>query len=73
MAPDRDVRFRRGLAEELDLTQEDLVDRAGIHRTYLPDIERGMRKLSLVNIRRLAAVLRPKQRDTSNSLRVVTR
>lgn len=48
------VKFRR---EELGLTQEDLADRAGIHRTYLSDVERGSRNLSLVNIERLAAAL----------------
>lgn len=48
------VKFRR---EELGLTQEDLADRAGIHRTYLSDVERGTRNLSLVNIERLAAAL----------------
>jgi len=48
------VRVRR---EELGLTQEDLAEKAGIHRTYLSDVERGTRNLSLVNIERLAAAL----------------
>jgi transcriptional regulator with XRE-family HTH domain len=48
------VRNRR---EELGLTQEDLADKAGIHRTYVSDIERGSRNVSLVNIERLAAAL----------------
>lgn len=48
------VKFRR---EELGLTQEELAERAGIHRTYLSDVERGGRNLSLVNIERLAAAL----------------
>lgn len=48
------VKFRR---EELGLTQEDLADKAGIHRTYLSDVERGTRNLSLLNIERLAAAL----------------
>lgn len=48
------VRTRR---EELNLTQEDLAERAGIHRTYLSDVERGSRNLSLINIERLAAAL----------------
>ena len=60
-----DVRERFGYAvkvrrEELGLTQEDLADRAGIHRTYLSDVERGTRNLSLVNIERLAAALEVK-------------
>ena len=57
-----DVRERFGRAvkgrrEELGLTQEDLADRAGIHRTYLSDVERGARNLSLVNVERLALAL----------------
>lgn len=48
------VRSRR---EELGLTQEDLADKAGIHRTYLSDIERGARNLSLINIERMALAL----------------
>ena len=57
-----DIRVRFGFAvkarrEELNLTQEDLADKAGIHRTYLSDVERGSRNLSLINIERLAAAL----------------
>jgi transcriptional regulator with XRE-family HTH domain len=48
------VKFRR---EELELTQEDLAENAGIHRTYLSDVERGTRNVSLVNIERLAESL----------------
>ena len=48
------VRARR---EELDLTQEDLAGKAGIHRTYLSDIERGSRNVSLINIEKVAASL----------------
>jgi transcriptional regulator with XRE-family HTH domain len=57
-----DVRERFGFAvkdrrEELGLTQEGLAERAGIHRTYLSDVERGSRNLSLLNIERLAEAL----------------
>lgn len=45
------VRSRR---EELELTQEELAERARLHRTYLSDIERGSRNVSLINIERLA-------------------
>jgi transcriptional regulator with XRE-family HTH domain len=48
------VKFRR---EALGMTQEDLADKAGIHRTYLSDVERGTRNLSLVNIEKLAGAL----------------
>ena len=57
-----DIRERFGFAvkerrEELSLTQEDLAEKARIHRTYLSDVERGSRNLSLINIERLAAAL----------------
>jgi transcriptional regulator with XRE-family HTH domain len=48
------IKFRR---EALGLTQEDLADLARLHRTYISDIERGTRNLSLVNIERLALAL----------------
>ena len=48
------MKFRR---EELGLTQEDLAEKARIHRTYLSDVERGTRNLSLINIERLALAL----------------
>jgi transcriptional regulator with XRE-family HTH domain len=41
----------------LGLTQEDLAEKARIHRTYLSDIERGSRNVSLINIERVAAGL----------------
>ncbi len=57
-----DVRERFGFAEkarreELGLTQEDLAERAGIHRTYLSDVERGGRNVSLINIEKVAEAL----------------
>ena len=57
-----DIRERFGFAmksrrEALGLTQEELAYRAKIHRTYLSDVERGTRNLSLINIERLAIAL----------------
>ncbi len=57
-----DIRIRFGFAvkdrrEALGLTQEEFAERAAIHRTYLSDIERGSRNVSLVNIERLASAL----------------
>ncbi len=46
-------KFRR----EKNLSQEALADLAGIHRTYIGDVERGVRNLSLVNIVRIANAL----------------
>jgi transcriptional regulator with XRE-family HTH domain len=57
-----DIRDRFGFAlkgrrEELGLTQEELAERAGIHRTYLSDVERGSRNICLINIERVAVAL----------------
>lgn len=57
-----DIRERFGFAvrcrrEELGLTQEEFAERAHINRTYLSDIERGTRNLSLINIERVAGAL----------------
>ncbi len=57
-----DIRGRFGSAvkdrrEALGLTQEEFAERAGIHRTYLSDIERGTRNVSLINIERVATAL----------------
>ena len=57
-----DIRIRFGFAvkdrrEALGLTQEEFADKAGIHRTYISDIERGKRNVSLINIERVAKAL----------------
>lgn len=48
------VRTRR---LSLDLTQEVLAEKAELHRTYIADIERGTRNVSLRNIEKLALAL----------------
>ena len=40
------------------ISQEELGDLAGLHRTYVGSIERGERNVSIDNIERLAAALR---------------
>ena len=42
---------------ELGLSQEDLAEKAGLHRTYVSDVERGTRNLSLESIEKLARAL----------------
>src|SRR5436189_6417944 len=48
------VRSRR---KRLGISQEELAGRAGLHRTYVSDIERGARNLSLESIDKLAMAL----------------
>lgn len=54
------IRFGQAVRKrrmELDLSQEGLAERADLHRTYVADIERGVRNLSLKNIEKLARAL----------------
>lgn len=48
------VRARR---TALEISQEDLGDRSGLHRTYIGHLERGEVNPSLLNILRVAAAL----------------
>lgn len=41
----------------LGISQEEFSKRCGLHRTYISDIERGARNMSLRNIQRLAEAL----------------
>ena len=53
-------RFRLAIKQrrqEIGISQEVLAERAGLHRTYIGDIERGARNLSLENIEKLANAL----------------
>ncbi len=47
----------RRIRKSTGLSQEDLADRAGLHRTYISSIERAERNISLENIFRLAEAL----------------
>ena len=58
MKPDIAVRFGqavRKLRREQNISQEELAERCGLHRTYISDIELGKRNVSLENIERIAA------------------
>jgi transcriptional regulator with XRE-family HTH domain len=57
-----DIKQRFGLAikqrrQELGISQEELAYRASLHRTYVSDIERGTRNVSIENIAKLAKAL----------------
>ena len=47
----------RALRESARLSQEQLADKARIHRTYIGGIERGERNVGLKNILRIAVAL----------------
>jgi transcriptional regulator with XRE-family HTH domain len=55
-----DIRARLGLnirrlRSEKGWSQEDYADRAGIHRTYVSDIERGHRNPTITVLEKLAS------------------
>ncbi|UGA36197.1 helix-turn-helix transcriptional regulator [Chromobacterium haemolyticum] len=42
---------------ELGLSQEELAERAGVHRTYVGMLERGEKNVTIYNIERIAIAL----------------
>jgi len=47
----------RKARREMGLSQEDLAERANLHRTYVGSVERAERNVSIDNMGRLAAAL----------------
>lgn len=58
----------RTLREERGYSQEELAERAGLHRNYVGGIERGERNVGLENIVKLAKALSVKSRDLFEDL-----
>lgn len=48
----------RTYRNELGISQEELGYRSGLHRTYISDIERKKRSISLINIQKIADALK---------------
>lgn len=47
----------RWLRKKASISQEELADKAGLHRTYIGAIERGERNISILNIEKIAFAL----------------
>ena len=45
------------IRKECNLTQEDLAEKAGLHRTYIGMIERAEKNITLCNIEKIARAL----------------
>ena len=48
----------RKIRSEQGISQEELADLCGLHRTYISDVELGKRNLSLENIEKIAFALK---------------
>lgn len=56
----------RLLRKQKDISQEALAFKCGLHRTYISDVERGLRNVSLVNIEKIAKALNTSIKELFN-------
>ena len=55
----QEVGFRvRERRTALNLTQAQLAEKCGLHRTFIGSVERGERNVAVLSLRRIAAALR---------------
>ena len=50
-------RVIKQLRRQRGLTQDELAAKASLHRTYVSDVERGARNLSILSLHRISAAL----------------
>ncbi len=50
----------RRAREDLGISQEELADRAGLHRTYVSGVERGVRNPTVIVLEKIAKALKVK-------------
>lgn len=53
----------------LGISQEELAERADLHRTYIGDVERGQRNVGLINIVKIARALKTTVADLTRELK----
>ena len=58
----------KDLRKKQKLSQEELAEKAGVHRTYIGMIERGEKNVTLENINKLAKAFNLRMKDLFESL-----
>ncbi|MBI4967266.1 MAG: helix-turn-helix transcriptional regulator [Rhodospirillales bacterium] len=64
------ARNLRRIRKSTGLSQEELADRAGLHRTYISSIERAERNISIENIFLLARALDVEPGDLIKAVKI---